>query len=155
MTSTIYYLIGATATLRRAVAEEIGNETGAKVVDNQDIYAPIFNVIEHGNIAELPDAAWAAIDAVRGAVLRSIETISPKDWSFVFTHAGLDISADVGVYHTVRATAIKRGAHFVPVTLVSGAPKQLLSFDEANALVVDASSLAPPDVARKIVTFAG
>ena len=150
MNNTIFYLIGATPALRLAVATAIANETGAKVVDTQAIYAPIFNVIEHDRIADLPEAAWTEIDAVRGAVLRAIETLSPKDWSFVFTHAGLDIPADIGVYRTVRATAAKRGARFLPVTLASDPPKKLLRFDERDALTVDVTALSPQDAAKRI-----
>ena len=152
MNNTIFYLIGVTPPLRLAVATAIASATGAKVVDTQAIYAPIFNVIEHDRIADLPEAAWTQIDVVRGAVLRAIETLSPRDWSFVFTHAGLDIPADVGVYRTVRATAAKRGARFLPVTLATDPPKNLLRFDEPDALTVDVTALSPQDAAKRIIT---
>jgi hypothetical protein len=155
MNNTIFYLIGNTAAARLAVAKEIAALTGARVVDTQDIYAPIFNVIEHDRLAELPDAAWAEVDVVRGAVLRAIETLSPKDWSFVFTHAGFDIPADIGVYRTVRTTAGRRGARFLPVTLTAGAPKKLLRFDEADALSVDMSAMSAAGAAKAIVEAAG
>jgi hypothetical protein len=154
MDNTIFYLIGATPEMRSAIAAALAAATGAKVVDAKDIYAPIFNVIEHDRIADLPEAAWAEIDAVRAAVLRSIETLSPKDWSFVFTHAGLDIPADAGVYRTVQATAEKRGARFVPVTLVSDPQKKLLTFDEADAVAID-SVLAPEEAVARILAAAG
>lgn len=154
MNNTIFYLIGATAPLRSAIAHAVGNAAGAKVVDTPDIYAPVFNVIEHDNLANLPEAAWAEIDVVRGAVLRSIETLSPKDWSFVFTHAGLDIPADTKVYRTVRATAEKRGARFVPVTLMAGGARKLLRFDEEDALTVDIAARTPEAVAEEIVAAA-
>jgi hypothetical protein len=96
MNNTIVYLIGAAAADRAAVAGAIAELTGARVVDTQAIYAPIFNVVPHEHVADLPDAVWAGVDAVREAVLHTIETVSPRDWSFVFTHAGLAIPADVG-----------------------------------------------------------
>jgi len=137
MNNTVIYLIGHSPAARLAVAQAIAAATGARIVDSQALYAPIFNLIDHADLATLPDAVWAEVDAVRGAVLRTIETASPKDWSFVFTHAGFDIPADVGVYRTVRATAERRGARFLPVTLTSGASKRpLLRFEENQALAV-------------------
>lgn len=152
MNNTIVYLIGAAATDRQAVARAIGELTGARVVDTQDIYAPIFNVVPHDHVADLPDAVWAGVDAVREAVLHTIETVSPKDWSFVFTHAGLAIPADVGVYRRVRAAAEARGAKFLPVTLTGGT-KKLLAFDEPNAMT--AAPGDPAAAARRIVAVAG
>ncbi|HVZ13066.1 MAG TPA: hypothetical protein VG894_01280 [Bauldia sp.] len=137
MNNTVIYLIGHSPAARLAVAQAIAAATGARIVDSQALYAPIFNVIDHADPATLPDSVWAEVDAVRGAVLRTIESASPKDWSFVFTHAGFDIPADVGVYRTVRATAHSRSARFVPVTLTGGASKRpLLHFEESDALTV-------------------
>lgn len=154
MNNTIFYLIGASAAERLAIAQALAATAGAKVVDTQDIYAPIFNVIVHDRIADLPDGAWKQIDAVRAAVLTAIETLSPKDWSFVFTHAGLDIPADIGVYRTVRATAQKRGARFVPVTLSTEPPRKLLRFDEPAAVSVPVTKAAPADAAAQILAAA-
>ncbi len=137
MNNTVIYLIGHSPAARLAVAQAIAAATGARVVDSQALYAPVFNVIDHADPATLPDVVWAGVDAVRDAVLRTIETASPKDWSFVFTHAGFDIPADAGVYRTVRATAEKRGARFLPVTLTGGTSKRpLLRFEESDALTV-------------------
>jgi hypothetical protein len=154
MNNTVFYLIGATAVQRTAVAKGIASLTGARVVDTPDIYAPIFNIVPHDRIADLPDGVWAEIDVIRGAVLHTIETLSPKDWSFVFTHAGLAIPADVGVYRTVRATAETRGARFVPVTLTAGKLQKLLSFDEPSQ-TVDLTNQPAESAAREIVSTAG
>jgi hypothetical protein len=154
MNNTIFYLIGATAALRTAIAKQTGALTGARIVDTPDIYAPIFNVIEHDRLADLPDAVWAEIDAVRAAVLRTIETLSPKDWSFVFTHAGFDIPADIGVYRMIRATAKRRGARFVPVTLGAGSQKRLLAFDEPSQ-TIDVGSQSAEAAARQIAAAVG
>jgi len=143
MNNTVIYLIGHSPAARLAVAQAIAAATGSRIVDSQALYAPVFNVVDHADPATLPDSVWAGVDAVRGAVLRTIETASPKDWSFVFTHAGFDIPADVGVYRTVRATAAKRGARFVPVTLTGGASKRpLLRFEENEALAVASEPVA-------------
>ena len=154
MNNTILYLIGNTAAARLAVAQEIAALTGARIVDSQDIYAPIFNLLESPKPADVPDAAWAQVDAVRAAVLKTIETLSPKDWNFVFTHAGIDIPADVGVYRSVRDMAKRRGARFLPLTLTGAKVQRLLTFDEADALAVDMTALPPADAAKRIVAAA-
>jgi len=137
MNNTFIYLIGESPARRLAVADAIAAATGARVVDSEALYAPIFNVVDRTHRMDLPDSVWAAVDAVRNAVLATIETAAPSDWSFVFTHAGFDIPADLGVYRLVRKTAEARGARFLPAML-TGAPSKrpLLAFDEANALAV-------------------
>jgi hypothetical protein len=156
MNNTIFYLIGHPDVAKAEVAREISRLTGARIVDSQDIYNPIFNLVEHEHPTEMPDAVWDQIDAVRAAVLKTIETLSPKDWNFVFTHAGFDIPPDVGVYRTVRETAERRGAKFQPARLLGGKSKRpLLKFDEADAIDIDLDAVAPADAAKAIVAKAG
>lgn len=154
MNNTFIYLIGEGPARRLAVAEAIAAATGARVVDSEALYAPIFNVVDHTHPMDLPDSVWAGVDAVRNAVLATIETAAPKDWNFVFTHAGYDIPADVGVYHTVRETAKARGARFLPVTLaVAPSKRALLKFDESEALAIAEADIEKAAVA--IVAAAG
>jgi hypothetical protein len=155
MNNTIFYVIGNTAAGRLAVAQEIAALTGARIVDSQAVYEPIFNLIEHEHPADMPDAVWNQVDVVRAAILKTIETLSPRDWNFVFTHAGFDIPADAGVYHAIRDTAKRRGAKFQPARLLGGASKRpLLKFDEPNALDLDATDMAPAETAKAIVAAA-
>jgi hypothetical protein len=152
MNNTIFYLIGDSNTGRAAVAREVAARTDARIVDSQDIYAPIFDLVDRSSPAHVPDGVWAQVDAVREAILVTIETMSPTEWSFVFAHAGLDIPADVGVYRRVRATALRRKARFQPVRLLHGATKHaLLAFDEADALDLDISATTPAAAAERIV----
>lgn len=154
MNNTFIYLIGETPARRLAVADAIAAATGARIVDSEAIYAPIFNVVDSAHPMDLPDTVWAGVDAVRNAVLATIETAAPKDWSFVFTHAGYDIPPDVGVYRTVRETAQRRGARFVPATLTSAPSKRpLLKFEEGDALVLGEADAER--VAARIVAAAG
>jgi hypothetical protein len=156
MNNTIFYLISHAGSARRDVARAIDTAVRARIIDSQDIYAPIFNLVEHKPPAEMPDRVWAQVDAVRDAILVTIETMSPAEWSFVFTHAGLDIPADVGVYRRIRATALHRQARFRPVRLLHGATKHaLLAFDEADALDLNISATTPAEAAERIVAAAG
>jgi hypothetical protein len=155
MKNTTFYLIGHADVGKADVAREIAKLTDARIIDSQDIYDPIFKLVEHEHPGDIPDAVWSQVDAVRAAVLKTIETLSPKDWNFVFTHAGFDIPADVGVYRTVRETAKRRGARFQPVRLLGGKSKRpLLKFDERNALDIDMNTVSPPVAAKAIVAAA-
>jgi len=156
MNNTVFYLIGHPDVAKRAVADQIAALTGAKVVDTDEIYRPIFSLIAETNPARMPDAVWDKVDAVRGAILATIETLSPKDWDFVFTHAGFDIPPDIGVYHRVRETARKRGAQFQPARLLGGKSKRpLLAFEEAGAVDIDLDTAGAAEVAKRIVAAAG
>jgi hypothetical protein len=156
MNNTIFYLIGEASAGRAAVAREIAARTGARIIDSEAIYAPIFNLVEHRGPAHMPDGVWTQVDAVREAILATIETISPAEWNFVFTHAGLDIPADVGVYRRVRATALRRKARFHPVRFLHGATRHpLLAFDEADARDVDVTARTPTEAAELILEAAG
>ena len=154
MNNTFIYLIGDSPARRLAVAEAIAAATDARIVDSEALYAPIFNVVDRMHPMNLPDSVWVGVDAVRNAVLATIATASPKDWSFVFTHAGYDIPADLGVYRLVRKTAEARGARFLPVTLASAPSKRaLLRFDEPDAITVGEADVGR--AAAEIVAAAG
>ncbi len=155
MNNTIFYLIGTTSAVRLTIAQEIAALTGAKVIDSQAIYTPIFPLLASSRLSDIPDAAWDEVDVVRGAILRTIETLSPKDWNFVFTHAGLDIPADIRVYRTVRDMAARRGSAFAAVTLTGEKPQKLFRFEEPTALAVETGTASPDEVAARIVASAG
>lgn len=155
MNNTILYLIGHPDLPRRAVADAITAKTGAHIVDAEDIYKPIFPLVDY-KVADMPDGVWTQVDAVRNAILTTIETMSPKDWSFIFIHAGFDIPPDVGVYHRVRETAKRRNARFVGVRLLGGKSKRpLLKFDEADAFNIDLGTMTPEAAADAIMARLG
>lgn len=155
MNNTIFYLIGHPDLPRRGVADAVATATRARIIDAEDIYKPIFPLVDH-KPADMPDTVWEQIDVIRGAILKTIETVSPKDWNFIFIHAGFDIPPDVGVYRTVCETARRRSARFVPVRLLGGKSKRpLLKFDETNAVDIDMGAMTPQAAAELIVSAAG
>ena len=182
MNNTIFYLVGHAGVGKLTIAREIGALTGAKVIDNHYVNNPIFNLIDLYRPTGLPEEVWVQVDAVRDAILKTIASLSPREWSFVFTHVGLDIPGDIGVYHAIRETAVKRGARFQPVRLTCtieehvqriAAPerramlkdvspdnarkdsrKPLLRFDEPHALDLDVTSLSPREAAEAIIEAA-
>lgn len=121
---TIIYLIGVPAVGKYTVAREIGRLTGAKVVDNHLINNPVFSVIGYDgtDAFHVPQAAWARIKKIRGAVFNVIRDLCPPGESFVFTNV-LDAKGpgDRALFRRVERLAEQRGAGFFPVWLTCDA----------------------------------
>lgn len=123
MKPTVFYLIGFPGTGKYTVAKAMGRlaaAEGAKlvVVDNHYINGPIFGVLDIDGMTPLDRTVWDRTGEVGEAVLRTIETLSPVSWSFVFTN---DLQhASVGahrLFERVAKMAVVRGNSFVPVRL--------------------------------------
>lgn len=93
---------------------------GAKlvVVDNHYINSPIFGVLDIDGITPLDCVVWDRTGEVGEAVLRTIETLSPVSWSFVFTN-DLQHGAEGAhrLFERAAKVAVVRGNSFVPVRL--------------------------------------
>jgi hypothetical protein len=180
--NTIFYLVGHAGVGKLTVARAIAALTGAKVVDNHTVNNPIFSVIELYRPTPLPPQVWDRVAEIRGAVLETVETLSPPDWSFVFTHVAFDHPDDVAVYQAIRRTAERRRARFQPVRLTcdidelarriasperrallkdvspqnarTDGKKRLLELTEPNALDLDITHLPPEKAAQLIVAAA-
>ncbi|WP_421725813.1 AAA family ATPase [Bauldia sp.] len=182
MNNTIIYLTGHAGVGKLTVAQAIAESTGARIVDNHAVNNPIFRLIRLYRNEPLPDAVWDRVEEVRAAVLETIATLSPADWSFVFTHVALDHPDDIAVYHAIRRTAERRDARFLPVRLtcdldelirriamperrallkdISPAnaredyQKPLLALDEPDAVDLDITRIDPTEAANRIVAAA-
>lgn len=118
ITNCFVYLIGIAGTGKLTVARAIAAKTGARLVDNQSLNAPIFSVIATDGRTKLPRAVWDRALQVRAAVLETIATLSPPAWSFVFTHAASGDAYDIAAYHLAVDAAARRGARFLAVRLL-------------------------------------
>jgi hypothetical protein len=81
--STIFYLIGLPGTGKYAVAkamERLSANDGFRlvVVDNHLVANPIFNLIHTDGKTPLGPRVWDRVSDVGEAVLRTIETLSPR-----------------------------------------------------------------------------
>ncbi|MEO5838273.1 MAG: hypothetical protein ABIQ73_24295 [Acidimicrobiales bacterium] len=99
---SIVHLIGYPAagklTIARAIAQA-ARDDGRRfvVVDNHHTANVIFAVHDVDGVRALPAGVWDRVREVREAVFRSIDELSPRDWSFVFTNVLLeDDPADTG-----------------------------------------------------------
>ena len=113
--NVIHYLVGHAGVGKYTIAKEIAALTGAIVVDNHYINNPIFNLIELYRPEPLPQAVWDQVERIRAAVLETVATLSPPDWSFVFTIA--DEPGELAFYADIVRVAHRRDSRFVPVHL--------------------------------------
>jgi len=116
----IIYLIGIPAVGKYTVAKEIGQLTGAKVVDNQLINTPVFSVVGYDgtDAFPFPKGASVQIEKIQRAVLTVIRDCCPPNASFVFTNV-LDAKTpgDKTWFRRIERLVRQRKAEFFPVWL--------------------------------------
>jgi len=88
VTPAIVHLIGFPAAGKYTVAQELAHRanTHLVVIDNHFTANVIFGVIDIDGVKPVPDEVWDRVEEVREAVFTTIETLSPPEWSFVFTN---------------------------------------------------------------------
>jgi shikimate kinase len=125
MTSTpaIVHLIGYPAAGKYTVAQELARQAQEAnahfvVIDNHFTANVIFGVMEVDGMRPVPEEVWDRVEEVREAVFRTIETLSPPEWSFVFTNVlteGHERDAAAVIRLAQLASATQR--RYVPVRL--------------------------------------
>ncbi|HUR48630.1 MAG TPA: AAA family ATPase [Acidimicrobiales bacterium] len=121
---TIYLLVGYPGTGKYTVAQELAKQLDAagrttRVVDNHYVNNPVFGLVQQDGVGNLPEGIWDRVGEVRGALLATIETLSPPGWSFVFTNwIGENESGAKDYLERLRAMAGARASEFVIVRLV-------------------------------------
>jgi hypothetical protein len=63
------------------------------VLDNHHTNNVIFAALDIDGVKPVPQAVWDRIREVRELLLRTIEDLSPRDWTFVFTNVLTDDKA--------------------------------------------------------------
>ena len=123
MTAAIVHLIGFPAAGKFTIAKELARQADSHfvVIDNHFTANVIFGVMEVDGFRVLPREVWDRVEEVREAVFRTIETLSPTDWSFVFTNVlsegdPRDAAAVVRLSQLARAT----NRRYLPVRLHCG-----------------------------------
>jgi hypothetical protein len=116
------YLLGYPGVGKYTIAQELARLGSAShhhvVVDNHYVNNVIFPLVDADGVKPLGPEVWAKVAEVRRTVLNTIETVSPPEWSFIFTNVlEADEPADRELYEVVRALAARRQSHFVPVVL--------------------------------------
>jgi hypothetical protein len=119
----LFLLIGFAGTGKLTVARALRDrltERGepVRLVDNHYINNPIFQLIDVDGVKPLPTDAWDRVAEVRDAVFKTIEELSPKRWSFIFTNDLIDRPEERAYVHRLAQLADRRKSIFVPVRLI-------------------------------------
>jgi hypothetical protein len=120
---SILHLIGYPGVGKYTIATELARQTDAAgarlvVVDNHLTSNVIFAVLPVDGVQPLPPTVWDRVGEVRDAVLRTIEELSPPDWSFVFTNVlTQNDPADAEVVERLVGLAAHRDSAYVPIRL--------------------------------------
>ena len=182
--ASIILLIGLPATGKYTVAKRVAallaerGET-VRIVDNHYANNVIFNLLPVDGETPQPPEAWERIEEVRAAVLSTMETLSPPDWTFVMTlHATSD--GDRDWVNGVASIARQRANRFAVVRLMCDLDELLrrvsspdrrqrlkltsregarsafqhqpvLEFDHPHTLTLDVTRLPPDEAAAAIV----
>jgi hypothetical protein len=186
--SYVFSLTGWPGTGKYTVAKELvaqleANGLETRLVDNHSVSNPVLGVIRIDPEVAVPPEVWDRVREVRTAVYESIATLSPPEWSFVFTNYVADTPADRAHYERLEALADARGSQFVPVRMTvevdellrrvtqpeRAARMKLTNADlarrtfltqplfvpqHAHTLELDVTQLAPPVAATQIIEHA-
>jgi adenylylsulfate kinase-like enzyme len=119
----LFLLIGFAGTGKLTVARVLRDRLTrgggqARLVDNHYVNNPIFHLLDVDGVKPLPAGAWDRVGEVRDAVLRTIEDLSPKSWSFIFTNDLIDRPEERAYVHRLAQLADRRRSIFVPVRLL-------------------------------------
>jgi hypothetical protein len=180
----IYLLQGFPGTGKYTVGRElvrqllaVGRET--KLVDNHAIADLLFPLVpEADGRSPLPHQLLVRYQEARDVVLKTIEELSPLDWSFVFTVYLVGGEGSRRLVDRFASLARHRGSGFVPVTLTCEPGELLrrvvqperhgrklvdpsraseyiaggmLKFESEDALTIDITTLTPPEAAGAIL----
>jgi hypothetical protein len=116
-------LIGFSGTGKLTVAKALRSllmDRGrtVRLVDNHYVNNPIFGLVENDGVRQLPAGTWDMVGEVRDTIVRTVETLSPRDWSFIFTNDLTDSLMERAWVERLLAVAEGRGSLFVPVRLL-------------------------------------
>lgn len=106
-------------TIAKAIAQ-LASLAGERyvVVDNHHTSNVVFAVLDVDGVRSLPPRVWELVADVREAVLRTVEELSPVEWSFIFTNVLTELHpADAKVPDRVARTAARRNSLYVPIRL--------------------------------------
>ncbi|MGH7761431.1 MAG: chloramphenicol phosphotransferase [Candidatus Dormibacteraceae bacterium] len=163
--------------LRRRLIDQ-GQQT--RLIDNHYVNNPIFGLLDLDGVRPLPAATWERVGEVRDAVIATIATLSPKEWSFIFTNDLIDSPKERQWVAVLESLATARSSAFMVVRLlcepeelcrriasperqammksistdwIKGriATEQVLDPQLPSTLTLDITSMAPDDAADRIL----
>ena len=180
MNTTIIYLLGHYGVGKLSVAKALCASTGALLLDNHLINNVIFSLIRADGKTRLPQEVWGFTGKIREIAFQAIDTLAPRDLSYVLTNALNDDPVDRHWFDRAVLLAERRNAIFVPAVLscdeveharrlptperaanlkhvdvASGLARRhtvkLLPIDHPNRLELDTTHLSPQAAAQTIL----
>lgn len=117
LSNTIIYLIGYAGVGKYTIAKELAKLEDFRIVHNQLINNPIFNIAEKED-GFFPVYVWEKIRKIREVVFDTIKENSPSHLNFIFTNELIENSEDdLKLYNEVKEIADVRGSNFVPLRI--------------------------------------
>jgi hypothetical protein len=122
----ILLLIGFSGTGKLTIARTLCDRLIARgeqvrLVDNHYVNKPIFQLLDIDGVKPLPDGAWDRVGEVRHAVVKTIEELPPRLWSFIFTNDLIERPEGRAWVLRLGRLARRRRSVFIPVRLLCDA----------------------------------
>ena len=153
MINAILCLMGPGGVGKLTIGRLVAERLGCRLVDNHYWLNPIFGLIEQDGVTPLPKIVWPLVEQVREAVFKTIATVSPPDWGFVFTHQVTAADNDRTLTDAIASLAAHRKAHLLGVRLICGPeelvrrvthPERRLQMKDADPDAARAKAVMPP-----------
>lgn len=105
----------------------------------------------------MPAEVWQNITIIRDVVFDTITTLSPSDYSFIFTNELIEGNeTDLKIYRKIETIAAQRGSNFLPVRLICEVDelcKRVISEErKINHKMIDANSARQQFSKSKVLT---
>lgn len=123
MSTAIVLILGFPGTGKFTVSKELVSSfttdgLPVRLIDNHATANVLFDLIAEGDgKTPLPREVVDNVREMNQIVLRTIEQLSPPDWSFVFTHHFRDSEVNRSHLEQLKTVAKSRGSTFLPVVL--------------------------------------
>lgn len=95
----------------------------ARLVDNHYVANPVLALTAQDGVTPLPIAVWEKVALVREAVLDTIEFLSPRAWSFIFTADIADGDDEAALLPRLAQVAAARECRLNVVRLTCALPE--------------------------------
>lgn len=155
MKPTIFLLLGFPGTGKYTTAVELVrllSEQGntAKLLDNHRVSNVLFDLIaEADGSTPLPPGIFPKIREMNMTVINTISELSPKNWSFVFTHYLTDNPTNQKYIEAIRHLADRRNNAFIPFLLSAETDELLRRIPSKSRR--EMQKLVDSDMARVVV----